>query len=99
MQRVTFKSTPENFRKEAIGLKQCTVRYFDNDTDERKKLLDAYVNGDIAFLEIYIESKGEDTATMFTRFLITDVTILCVQNLGTVYIISWNFHAVSDPNL
>ncbi len=69
MGKIRFKSTPENYQKELIGLKNNTVRKAD-DKDARFCTLKGFISG-ATFLEIEIEKTT--TGEYFTR-TIKDVT-------------------------
>jgi hypothetical protein len=84
MRTVEFKSTKENFRKESLGLKQCTLREFDNETDERRRLLDSFIAGEITNLQVIISNK-DDTANEHIKHKVSDVSLW----KGITYIISW----------
>ena len=92
MNVVKFKSTPDNFRKEKNGSKQCTVRVFDDPEDPRKVLLDAWINGNISDLGVMIENT-EFQSFQDVYYDATDVSKLPVFGAGDVYIISWKWVA------
>ena len=79
---IKFKSIPENWRKEYLNLKCNTIRKFDNDTDIRLQILNAFINGIWTLINIEIENT--ETHEIFTR-RITDVT-----KWEDYYIISWS---------
>jgi hypothetical protein len=86
---VTFKSTPENFRKEYFGLKRNTIRKFTqqgiNEPTEdiiRRDYLDRFISGEITDMTITLLDKHPHNQE-FTR-QITDVTLW-----EGIYIISW----------
>ena len=78
---ISFKSTPENWRKEYLGIKRNTVREGKVDEDSRFMILTNYMAGRLNLLDITIENTK--TYETFTRH-VTDVTWF---NGG--YIISW----------
>ena len=78
---INFKSTPENFRKEFLGLKCNTLRKCDNITDERFAILDNYIRGSINILYVGIHSTINEE---YFEKLVTDVT-----KFDDYYIISW----------
>jgi len=79
--RIDFKSTPENYRKEYLGLKRNTVRDLTEDTDIRKELLDDFISGKLD--NLFIRIIKTSTSESFER-KVTDVTIF-----QGIYIISW----------
>lgn len=79
--RIKFKSTPENWRKEYLGLKPNTVRKFSETDDIRKEILCDFMDGTWNLIDIEIENTK--TSEVFFR-RITDVTIY-----DEFYIISW----------
>lgn len=82
MNIVDFKSISPFFEKEGEGIKNNTVREFEDPQDKRKKLLDKFEKGDIFDLDIKITNI--ETKAYFCRE-IRDVTIY--KNL---YIITWH---------
>ena len=78
---IRFKSTPENWRKEYLGLKCNTLRKFNDLEDIRKELCDNFKDNKLNLLSI--EIKNTLTSELFTR-KITDVTYY-----DGYYIISW----------
>lgn len=78
---VDFKSIPEMYRKEFLGLKRNTLRKGKSKEDLRFELLDNFISGELTDLKIRIILK--DTTESFTR-QITDVT-----KWEGFYIISW----------
>lgn len=84
MKTIRFKSIPENWRKEYLGIKKNTVRVFNMDDDKddiRFEILQRYVFNGEWLLNIEIENT--ETREVFTRE-VTDVTLY--QN---IFIISW----------
>ena len=83
MKTITFKSTTENYRKEYLGLKPNTIRYFtiDEKNDIRKQILDDFIAGKIN--DICIEITNVSTHEYFIR-RITDVSLF-----EEWYVISW----------
>lgn len=81
MRTIRFKSFPEVWRKEYLGLKRNTVRRFDDEKDLRLEILKRFIDGSLSMLNIEIE----DTILheYFTR-KVTDVT-----KYEYFYIISW----------
>ena len=77
---ITFKSTPDNWRKEYLGLKRNTMREFEG-IDNREELLLRYINGLCNIL--FIEISNTKTQEIFRR-TVTDVT-----KFQYYYIISW----------
>ena len=83
MQRIIFKSNPENFRKEYLGLKKNTIRHFDGTKDDiREVILNDWIDNEKTMIEIEIQNK--ETNELFVR-TVTDVTYY-----EGWYIISWN---------
>ncbi len=80
MKAIRFKSIPENWKKEFLGLKCNTVRIIEFD-DARSEVLRDFMDGLINF--VYIEIENTKTHEVFTR-LISDVTKFTAS-----YIISW----------
>ena len=80
-QIIRFKSTPQNFRKEFLGLKKNTVRKCDDVNDKRFILLNEWIEGKSTKLIITIEETT--TQEIFMKW-VTDVTIY-----EGLYIISW----------
>jgi hypothetical protein len=78
---VEFKSLPEYYEKERLGLKCNTVRLHDKRGDNRFNLLDLWLAGELR--ELYVKIKNTDTKKIFKR-KITDVT-----KFDDYYIISW----------
>jgi hypothetical protein len=78
--RVDFKSIPEYYRKEMLGLKRNTVRKIDRE-NERFQFLEDWMNHKIDNLTIRIIQT--QTTESFER-QITDVT-----KFDDYYIISW----------
>jgi hypothetical protein len=81
MNSICFKSTPENFRKEFLGLKRNTVRKGETE-DIRFDLLGAFIAGRCTDLSISIFNT-ENHLEFFER-RVTDVTLW-----EGFYIISW----------
>ena len=82
MKTIRFKSTPNNYRKEYLGIKPCTVRVFKLLTkDLRLNMLEEYIRGDLTNLNI--EITNNTTQENFTREVI-DITYYEER-----YIISW----------
>lgn len=81
MKRITFKSNPENWRKEYLGLKKNTIRQKDIGLDARFDILAQFINQECNMLEIEIENT--ETGEAFVR-TVTDVTLY-----NNWYIISW----------
>ena len=79
--RISFKSTPENWREEYLGLKYNTVRKKGSDDDIRFILLADFIEEDLNLLEI--EIVNPETNESFVR-TVTDVTLY-----EDIYIISW----------
>ena len=79
--RIRFKSTPENFRKECIGIKNNTIRTFKEKGDERQEILDDFINGKWTFVDVYIENSvtGEEFG----------IEVVDVTKYMEWYIISW----------
>ena len=82
MRTIQFKSTPENFKKEYLNLKRCTVRTFDEEDDVRKEILNYHIKGVITKLQVEI-TNAIDKGESFIR-TVTDVTYW-----DNRYIISW----------
>lgn len=83
MKTIIFKSTPENWKKEYLGLKRNTVREFEmgiNDTKE--DVLLEHIMGKCSLINV--EITNTETFESFTRS-VTDVSVF---GKGT-YIISW----------
>ena len=78
---ISFKSTPENYRKEYLGLKSNTVRKLDDPTDIRFEYLDQW--DEKTLHNLIIEIRNNKTGECFER-RVTDVTIF-----DGIYIISW----------
>jgi hypothetical protein len=78
---VTFKSIPVNFRKEALGLKNNTIRKEDRPDDIRFELLSNFKCEKITLLQITIENS--ETHETFVRN-VKDVTFW-----DGYWIISW----------
>lgn len=79
--RIDFKSTPENYRKEYLGLKRNTVRKFGLEPDVREELLNKYLIGELD--NLYIRIIKTSTSESFER-QVTDVTLF-----EGIYVISW----------
>ena len=83
---IRFKSTPDNWKKEYLGLKRNTIRIFikgytGEEEDIREEILKCFINGTCNLINIEIEN----TKTMETFIRsITDVT-----KFENYYIISW----------
>ncbi len=80
--RIKFRSNPENWRKEYLGLKPNTVRSFDEDI--RFEILNSFIDGTWNLIDIEIENT-KTTETFIRR--ITDITVI-----DTYYIISWDIN-------
>ena len=80
MKTITFKSTPNNFRKKY--LKRNTIRYHDEQRDIRFELLYNFMNNKLNLLNITI--RNTETQEEFTR-QVTDVTFF----RDYIWIISW----------
>ena len=78
---ITFKSIPENFRKEYLNLKRNTVRKCDNKDYIRFEVLEDWLcsNNSVLFVEILNTKTNESF-----RREVTDVT-----KWEDFYIISW----------
>ena len=76
---IEFKSTEDNYRKEASGEKSNTVRYLSS--DEEKEVMDSCPNIK------YIRIKCVDGNQSFVREL-TDITMFELMGIKT-YIFSW----------
>jgi hypothetical protein len=90
MKTIAFKSIPENFRKEYLGLKSNTVRDLEEDSPEndiRRELLKDFIGGKLTFLTVQI--KNTITEEYFLRN-VTDVT-----KFDGLYIISWKHENLS----
>jgi hypothetical protein len=84
MKTIKFKSTPENFRKEYIGIKPNTVRKFNHEKDKedvRFQILEDFIN--LRWNRLTIEIENTETWEIFER-VVTDVT-----KFDNYYIISW----------
>lgn len=83
MKDIKFKSTPENYRKEYLGLKPNTVRKFDTEKrkNSREKALNEWINNKITNLSITIINT--ETGESLSRE-VKDVT-----KWNGFYIISW----------
>jgi len=80
---IVFKSTPDNWKKEYLGLKRNTVRSFADDFDDiRRKTLDDYRMGIINILVVVIVNANNPVERFEKE--ITDVTFF-----DGYYIISW----------
>ena len=80
MEKIIFKSTPEIWRKEYLGLKPNTIRLIELE-DERLKIIKDFIAGKINIVDI--EIINTETGEYFIRRLI-DVT-----KFNTTYILSW----------
>jgi hypothetical protein len=76
---ITFKSKPENWNKEKLGLKRNTVRK--SDTDKRFRILRRWMCAKIKELTITLEQTTD--GDKFSR-KVTDVS-----RIDDYYIISW----------
>lgn len=81
-QKVKFKSIDKYFRKEYLGLKNNTLKKFDENMDMRKNILDLFIDNKLNILYIEIENL-DNSKESFTR-IVTDVTYY-----GGYYIISY----------
>ena len=79
--QITFKSTPENWKKEYLGLKRNTVREFKEKGDLRQEIILEYIREELNLLNVVIVNTR--TKEEFTRS-VTDVT-----GFNDLYIISW----------
>ena len=79
---IDFKSIPELYEKENLGLKSNTVRRKDDENDLRFQVLDGWICATIKNLAIRIIN-SKDTTQFFER-AVTDVT-----KWEGLYIISW----------
>ena len=79
--RITFKSTPDNWKKEYLGLKPNTLRKIDASDDIRWGVLNDFIFG--AWNIIDIEIENTETTEVFVR-RVTDVT-----RFDDFFIISW----------
>ena len=80
MKRITFKSIPEIWRKEYLGLKSNTIRQF-TDSDVRKEILLNYIQNKVNLLEV--EIVNTETKESFV------MTVKDVTSWIGYYIISW----------
>jgi len=78
---IRFKSIPRYWRKEYLGLKNNTLRKFDNLEDIRLEIIEDYLND--KWTLINIEISNTETGEVFTRE-IRDIT-----KFGDYYIITW----------
>lgn len=76
---IRFKSIPENWNKENLGLKRNTVRK--KDTDYRFKILDYWLCAKLESLTVEIENTN--SGEYFSR------RVMDVTKLDDYYIISW----------
>jgi len=81
MRTIKFKSIPEIWRKEYLGLKPNTLREFNDKEDIRREILMLWIKGKRN--AINVEMENTLTTEVFTR-RVTDVT-----PWGKSYIISW----------
>jgi len=81
---ISFKSTPDNWKKEYLGIKRNTVRVFNSNKDKddiRFDILQRYVfNGEWL---LKVEIVNTETDESFIRE-VTDVTLY-----QSIFIISW----------
>jgi len=87
---ITFKSTPENWTKEYLGLKCNTLRKPDKEQDVRFEVIADYLNGQITKINVEIENTR--THEKFVR-PITDITFF-----DGYFIISWSPFFVLSHN-
>lgn len=78
---IKFKSTPDNWRKEYLGLKRNTIRKPDTEQDVRFDVISDHVNETVNLVNIEIENTI--TNETFTRE-VTDITYF-----NEWFIISW----------
>lgn len=78
---IVFKSSPENWFKEAQGQKRNTIRKRDLEHDARFGLMDRWLNGEK--MPLIIGIKNTETGDIFYRN-VTDVT-----KFEGVYVVSW----------
>ncbi len=79
--RIVFKSFPEYWRKEYLGLKPNTLRKIDATDDVRWEILNDFIFGKWNLIDIEIENT--ETKEVFVR-RVTDVT-----RFEDFFIISW----------
>ena len=79
--KISFKSTPINYRKEYLGLKKNTIRKQTEKEDIRFEIMDRYINNEINHLKIEISNTLNNE--MFSRS-VSDIT-----KYDGYYIISW----------
>lgn len=82
MKTIRFKSTPDIWRKEYLGLKKNTLRKPDSPKDIRFEILSDFVHENYTMITVEIENSI--THEIFSR-LISDVTIY-----DEYFIISWS---------
>ena len=80
---VHFKSTPQMWNKEKLGIKKNTIRKFDDPQDKRKEILHAYMEGRVEKLQIILTNTATDEVFRRTA---TDVSKFFEEE---IYIISW----------
>jgi hypothetical protein len=85
MKRITFKSTPKNWFKEAKNIKRNTVRIFNTIDDVREKILESFIKEPFDLLiEITNTQNGDSTIKD-----VIDVTMIECECHKRIYIISW----------
>jgi len=86
---VAFKSIPENWKKEFLGLKKNTIRVTNQDNDVRFEHLRDFEDGNIK--RLVIEIINTETKESFRRLVsdVTTTTELIKCNHKHCYLISW----------
>lgn len=78
---IRFKSIPDYWKKEYLGLKPNTIREIDSTDDVRFEVLNEFLFGDTNIIDVEIENT--ETHEIFVR-RVTDVT-----RFDDYFIISW----------
>jgi WD40 repeat protein len=87
---IEFKSNPEYWKKEYSGSKKNTVRIFDNPNDERLKITEEYLKGDLETLNIRIKNVQSE------EIFLASITDISTMKFGptTIFIYSWEEQTV-----
>ena len=81
---IEFKSEPEMYEKESSGIKNNTVRFVDNEEDEKiLSILD-----DIKFIRI-VNTDDRICTSSFVRSLRDITRYVCKETLQVIYIFTW----------
>lgn len=85
-QVITFKSNPDYYEKEKLGLKCNTVRVFEL-CDDREYILRDIMSEEIKKEDVVLKIENNETGETFER-MISDLTFFATNGVE-IYVISW----------